>query len=279
MSPAQLASLRALANRVMSPISASMTSAVNSPDAGQRGQDLDPRVGLGVLAQLAVDPVDHRRQAVDHRQAVGDDLPRHRGQVQLGQPAAARARSSSWRTGHSRGRRRPRGSGSAAGCRAGPGWPGAAAAPGAGAPPAGRSTPRAAGPRAAAAPGSPHRPCRSSAAPRRSPCTAAGAPGAARSRSPPAARTSQPQPNAASNATGVPAGRSPISRSIGSDAVHHVLVQLHLAVLGDHRHLGALAVHVDSDVDRHCRVSSPELGTSHPERPATGLSWEEARPL
>ena len=29
----------------------------------------------------------------------------------------------------------------------------------------------------------------------------------------------------------------------------------------------------------HCRVSSPELGISHPERPATGLSWEEARPL
>jgi hypothetical protein len=27
------------------------------------------------------------------------------------------------------------------------------------------------------------------------------------------------------------------------------------------------------------RVSSPELGISHPERPATGLSWEEARPL
>jgi hypothetical protein len=32
-------------------------------------------------------------------------------------------------------------------------------------------------------------------------------------------------------------------------AVHHVLVQLHLSVLGDHRHLGALAVHVDADVD------------------------------
>jgi hypothetical protein len=29
-------------------------------------------------------------------------------------------------------------------------------------------------------------------------------------------RASQPQPNAASNATGVPAGRSPISRKIGS---------------------------------------------------------------
>jgi hypothetical protein len=42
-------------------------------------------------------------------------------------------------------------------------------------------------------------------------------------------------------------------------AVHHVLVQLHLAVLGDHRHLGSLAMHIDADVNRHCRVSSPEL--------------------
>jgi hypothetical protein len=62
-------------------------------------------------------------------------------------------------------------------------------------------------------------------------------------------------------------------------AVYHVLVQLHRPVLGDYRHLGPLAVHVDADVDRHCRVSSPELGISHPERPATGLSLEEARPL
>jgi hypothetical protein len=37
--------------------------------------------------------------------------------------------------------------------------------------------------------------------------------------------------------------------------VDRVLVQLHLAVLGDYRHLGALAVHVDADVNRHCRVS------------------------
>jgi len=61
--------------------------------------------------------------------------------------------------------------------------------------------------------------------------------------------------------------------------VDHVLVELDRAVLGDYRHLGALAMHVDTDVNRHCRVSSPELGTSHPERPATGLSLEEARPL
>ncbi len=61
--------------------------------------------------------------------------------------------------------------------------------------------------------------------------------------------------------------------------VRRVLVQLHRPVLGDYRHLGPLAVHVDADLDRHCRVSPPELGISHPERPATGLSWEEARPL
>jgi hypothetical protein len=62
-------------------------------------------------------------------------------------------------------------------------------------------------------------------------------------------------------------------------AVHYVLVELDRAVSGDYRHLGPLAVHVDADVNRHCRVSSPELGISHPERPATGLSLEEARPL
>ena len=59
------------------------------PDPGQRPQHLDLRVGLGAGVQLPVDPVDHRRQAVDDRQAVGDDLPRGRGQAQLGQPAAA----------------------------------------------------------------------------------------------------------------------------------------------------------------------------------------------
>jgi hypothetical protein len=61
------------------------------PGAGQGGQGLDPRVGLGMGAQLAVEPLNHRRQAVDGRQAVGDNLPRGGGQVELGQPAAARA--------------------------------------------------------------------------------------------------------------------------------------------------------------------------------------------
>jgi len=41
-------------------------------------------------------------------------------------------------------------------------------------------------------PGSPRRPCRSSAGPRRSPCTAADAPDAGRSRSPPAAGPASP---------------------------------------------------------------------------------------
>ena len=60
------------------------------PDARQRPQRLDPRVSDGAGVQLPVDPADHRRQVIDHRQAVGDDLPRGCGQVQLGQPAAAR---------------------------------------------------------------------------------------------------------------------------------------------------------------------------------------------
>jgi len=55
----------------------------------------------------------------------------------------------------------------------------AGTAPAAGALRAARSTLAAAGPRAAAAPKSRRRPCRSSAWPRRSPCTAAGASGAA----------------------------------------------------------------------------------------------------
>jgi len=67
-----------------------MTSAVNSPTPGSVRSAFDPRVGLSVGVQLAVDPVDQRRQAVDHRQAVGNDLPRRRRQVQLGQPAATR---------------------------------------------------------------------------------------------------------------------------------------------------------------------------------------------
>jgi hypothetical protein len=45
------------------------------PDPGQRPEHFDQGVGLGVLVQLAVDPLDQRCQAVDDRQAVGDDLP------------------------------------------------------------------------------------------------------------------------------------------------------------------------------------------------------------
>jgi len=60
------------------------------PDPRQRPEHLDPRVGLGMLVQLAVQPLDHRRQAVDDRRAVRDDLPRRRRQIQLGQPAPSR---------------------------------------------------------------------------------------------------------------------------------------------------------------------------------------------
>ena len=56
-----------------------------------------------------------------------------------------------------------------------------------------------------------------------------------------------------------PAGRSPISRSIGSEPFTTFRLSCTFPSSVDHRHLGALAVHVDTDVDRHCRVSFPEL--------------------
>jgi hypothetical protein len=46
----------------------------------------------------------------------------------------------------------------------------------------------------------------------------------------------------------------------GLDPVHRVLVQLHRPVLGDHRHLGALAVHVDADVNRLRLPAGPLTG-------------------
>jgi hypothetical protein len=69
---------------------------------------------------------------------------------------------------------------------------------------------------------------------------------------------------AASNATGVLEGRSPISCSNGSDPFTTLFVQLHLAVLGDDRHRGPFAAHIDTDADRRCRVSPPKLGIFHP---------------
>jgi hypothetical protein len=89
VSLAQLASWRALPNRVMSPISASMISAVNSPDAGQCPEHLDPRSALACWrSSPSIRPVSGARPAGD-RQAVGHDLPRRRRQFEPGQPAAA----------------------------------------------------------------------------------------------------------------------------------------------------------------------------------------------
>jgi hypothetical protein len=41
--------------------------------------------------------------------------------------------------------------------------------------------------------------------------------------------------------------------------IGHVPVDLNLTVFGDYRHLGTLAMHVGSDVDRYRRASFPEL--------------------
>jgi hypothetical protein len=43
-------------------------------DAGQLGQDVDPRVGPGVLADLGVEPAGDEFQGVDERQGVLNDL-------------------------------------------------------------------------------------------------------------------------------------------------------------------------------------------------------------
>src|SRR5262249_58463854 len=56
------------------------------------------------------------------------------------------------------------------------------------------------------------------------------------------------------------AGRPPADHP--QDRLHpvrHVPVRQHLAILIDDRHLRALAVNVDSDVNRHHRASFPEL--------------------
>ena len=158
VSPAQDASLRALPNRVMSPISASIINAVNWPTPGSVVRTLTRGSALACwCSSPSIRPVSGARPAGD-RQAVSDDLPRRRRQDPARPANRDPGRSSSWRTGHSRSRRPPRGSGSAGWCPAGPARPGAAAARGAGGPPPGRSTRPAAGPHAAAAPGSRRRP-------------------------------------------------------------------------------------------------------------------------
>jgi hypothetical protein len=90
VSPAQLASLRALPNRVMSPISASIISAVNWPAPGSVVSTLTRGPALAYWrSSPSIRSMTGARPA-GHRQAVADDLPRGRGQVQPGQPAAAR---------------------------------------------------------------------------------------------------------------------------------------------------------------------------------------------
>ena len=74
-------------------------------------------------------------------------------------------------------------------------------------------------------------------------------------------RTSRPGRSITGARAPVTAGASlTISRGqVQLLAVHQLPVQLHLAVLGDHRHLRPLAVHIDSNVNRYCRASFSEL--------------------
>jgi hypothetical protein len=66
-----------------------MTRAVNWPTPGRAVSALTRGFCLGIVTQLVIEPVNHGRQNVDERRAVGDDLPGHRRQVQFSQPAAA----------------------------------------------------------------------------------------------------------------------------------------------------------------------------------------------
>ena len=79
VSPAQAASLRAEPNRVMSPTSARMTSAVNGPTPGSWVRTLTRGSDLGSLVHLPVEPVDRGLQGVDQGQVVLDHLAGDRG--------------------------------------------------------------------------------------------------------------------------------------------------------------------------------------------------------
>jgi hypothetical protein len=134
---------------------------------------------------------------------------------------------------------------------------------GAGGPSPGRSTPRAAGRRPAAAPRWPRRPCLLQ--PGRGDRLAPRRVHQVRVEAVVLQQVGQPAPaERGLERHWRPRRQIAYQPQERRRAVHHVPVQLHLAVLGDHRHLGPLAVHVDTDVDRHCRVSFPELQDSRP---------------
>jgi len=206
--------LRAEANRLTSPISAKITSAVNGPMPGSWVSSLTWGSDRA-LVDLPVQPTGPLLQRVDQPQVAGGQLPRDGGQLQGREPGPARAAPAAPRAGDDRARRRWRGSGGAAGSAAAPAPPGGAAAPAAGAPAAARSRLPAAGPPAAAGPRSRRRPLpffsRAEAiALHRDGCTRCG-----QTRNLPAALASHPVPNPAPDAAGVP-GKPPITFKIGS---------------------------------------------------------------
>ena len=64
-------------------------AAAAAASTGQLGQDPDPRIRPGALADLGAGPADRDLQRVDHGQVVLDHLPRHRRERQRGEPAPA----------------------------------------------------------------------------------------------------------------------------------------------------------------------------------------------
>ena len=184
VSPAQDASLRAEAHRGDVADLGQQDQRGERADAGQPGQGLDPRVTPGVAADLGIEPAGDRFQGAGQRQGVGDHLRRDGGQLQRGEPFPARPAPVPGRPvvavvgqhGVDPVLQQVRSRTSCARCRSSArSWPHLR-----------RRDPRL-GQQVGAQQLRQDRgagPCRSSAAPTRWPCTAAGAPGAARNRSP-----------------------------------------------------------------------------------------------
>jgi hypothetical protein len=91
VSPAQDASLRAEANRLTSPTSARITSAVNGPAPGSWVKTFTRGPGPGTLMNLPVQPVDPPLDRADQAPVIPGQLAGHRRQVQGGEPGPARA--------------------------------------------------------------------------------------------------------------------------------------------------------------------------------------------
>ena len=94
VSPAEVGGLCAEPDRLVSPVSARMTTALNGPRPEAEAH-LDLRVGLSTLRQFPVEPVDRSLHGVDDGQVVLDHFTRGGEQWERGEPFTARTRPAS----------------------------------------------------------------------------------------------------------------------------------------------------------------------------------------